>query len=247
MNPHIWKSWKMCVCHFNLACLFCFSSAVNLMNTMCADHELLFIFLSPQIYLCLRFFPLSSVSETRAVRGSSTRCAFVSFFKASSPSVPTGDRFWVFREADVMPGYPQPLYHYGKGVPPHGIDTAIWWEPNGHTYFFSGDRYDSDTRSAEVLTPRRLNTSYCLAGTGDTTRRRGPQTATSPNQLADGAGSLPPLKEPSSAMMGVSQEFKLSNLPEFYFSSGNIQQLRFMRITTNFKSFAFTVGSKRTA
>lgn len=194
------------------------------------------------------FFPLLAVSETRAVRESSTRCAFVSLDKASSPSVPTGDRFWLFREADVMPGYPQPLYHYGKGVPPHGIDTAIWWEPNGHTYFFSGDRYDSAIRSAEVLMPRRhLNTSYCLAGTGDTTRRHGPQTATSPNQLADGAGSLPPLKEPSSAMMGVSQEFKLSNLPGFYFSSGNIQQLRFMRITTNIKSFAFTVGSKRTA
>lgn len=179
---------------------------------------------------------------------SSTPCAFVSLDKASSPSVSTGDRFWVFREADVMPGYPQPLYHYGKGVPPHGIDTAIWWEPNGYTYFFSGDRYDSDTWSAEVLMPRRhLNTSYCLAGTGDTTRRPGPQTATSPNQLADGAGSLPPLKEPSSAMMGVSQEFKLSNLPGFYFSSGNIQQLQFTRITANIKRFAFTVGSKRTA
>lgn len=47
----------------------------------------------------------------------------------------------MFREADVLPGYPQPLHAYGQGVPAHKIDTAIWWEPNGHTYFFSGDRY----------------------------------------------------------------------------------------------------------
>lgn len=50
------------------------------------------------------------------------------------------DRYWVFREADVLPGYPQPLRQYGQGVPAHKIDTAIWWEPSGYTYFFSGDR-----------------------------------------------------------------------------------------------------------
>lgn len=57
------------------------------------------------------------------------------------PFVPADDRYWVFREADVLPGYPQPLHEYGQGVPAHKIDTAIWWEPNGYTYFFSGDRY----------------------------------------------------------------------------------------------------------
>lgn len=51
----------------------------------------------------------------------------------------------MFREADVLPGYPQPLHEYGQGVPAHKIDTAIWWEPNGYTYFFSGDRYGLDT------------------------------------------------------------------------------------------------------
>ncbi|XP_068595075.1 matrix metalloproteinase-15 [Brachionichthys hirsutus] len=51
------------------------------------------------------------------------------------------ERYWVFREADVLPGYPQPLREYGQGVPVHKIDTAIWWEPNGYTYLFSGDRY----------------------------------------------------------------------------------------------------------
>lgn len=56
------------------------------------------------------------------------------------PFVPADDQYWVFREADVLPGYPQPLREYGQGVPAHKIDTAIWWEPNGYTYFFSGDR-----------------------------------------------------------------------------------------------------------
>lgn len=54
------------------------------------------------------------------------------------------DRFWVFREADVLPGYPQPIHVYGRGVPANKIDTAIWWEPNGYTYFFTGDRYITD-------------------------------------------------------------------------------------------------------
>lgn len=64
-------------------------------------------------------------------------CAFSEMYSA----VPADDRYWVFREADVLPGYPQPLHQYGQGVPAHSIDTAIWWEPNGYTYFFTDDRY----------------------------------------------------------------------------------------------------------
>uniref|UniRef100_A0A672Y3N1 Matrix metalloproteinase-15-like n=1 Tax=Sphaeramia orbicularis TaxID=375764 RepID=A0A672Y3N1_9TELE len=69
------------------------------------------------------------------------------------------DRYWVFREADVLPGYPQPLHEYGRGVPAHGIDTAIWWEPNGHTYFFIGDRYwryNEATRTTDPDFPKPL-------------------------------------------------------------------------------------------
>lgn len=58
-----------------------------------------------------------------------------------APLPPADDQYWVFREADVLPGYPQPIREYGQGVPAHGIDTAVWWEPNGYTYFFSDDRY----------------------------------------------------------------------------------------------------------
>uniref|UniRef100_A0A4W5LHF3 Matrix metallopeptidase 15 n=1 Tax=Hucho hucho TaxID=62062 RepID=A0A4W5LHF3_9TELE len=51
-----------------------------------------------------------------------------------------GERYWIFREADMEPGYPQPLVEYGQGIPTDRIDTAIWWEPTGYTYFFRGDR-----------------------------------------------------------------------------------------------------------
>ncbi|XP_076120780.1 matrix metalloproteinase-15 [Alosa pseudoharengus] len=52
-----------------------------------------------------------------------------------------GSRYWVFREADLEPGYPQELFHYGQGIPTDTIETAIWWEPAGHTYFFRGNQY----------------------------------------------------------------------------------------------------------
>lgn len=70
------------------------------------------------------------------------------------------DRYWLFREADVLPGYPQPLHEYGRGVPAHGIDTAIWWEPNEYTYFFKGDRYwryNEETRTADAGFPKSIS------------------------------------------------------------------------------------------
>lgn len=46
------------------------------------------------------------------------------------------------------------------------------------------------------------------AGTGDTMRRPGPQIVISLSQSADGAGSLPHPKEPSSVMMVVNNDFE---------------------------------------
>uniref|UniRef100_A0A1A8MGP6 Matrix metallopeptidase 15 (Membrane-inserted) n=3 Tax=Nothobranchius TaxID=28779 RepID=A0A1A8MGP6_9TELE len=71
-----------------------------------------------------------------------------------------GERYWLFREADVLPGYPQPLYQYGRGIPTHRIDTAIWWEPNGCTYFFTDDRYwryNEKTRTADRDFPKPIS------------------------------------------------------------------------------------------
>lgn len=60
--------------------------------------------------------------------------------RARPPTPPAGDRYWLFREANLEPGYPQPLTSYGLGIPYDRIDTAIWWEPTGHTFFFQEDR-----------------------------------------------------------------------------------------------------------
>lgn len=65
------------------------------------------------------------------------------------PLLFTGNRYWLFREANLEPGYPLELVHYGHGIPYDRIDAAIWWEPSGYTYFFQGDR----CLTAFVLSP----------------------------------------------------------------------------------------------
>lgn len=70
-----------------------------------------------------------------------------------------GDKYWVFREANLEPGYPQPLSNLGYGIPYDRIDTAIWWEPTGHTYLFRGDRYwrfNEETRSVDTGYPKSI-------------------------------------------------------------------------------------------
>ena len=54
---------------------------------------------------------------------------------------PPGNQYWLFREANLEPGYPQPLTSYGLGIPYDKVDAVIWWEPTGHTFFFRGDRW----------------------------------------------------------------------------------------------------------
>ncbi|XP_012677737.2 matrix metalloproteinase-15 [Clupea harengus] len=71
-----------------------------------------------------------------------------------------GSQYWVFREADVEPGYPQELFRYGKDIPTDRIDTAIWWEPAGHTYFFRGDQYwrfKEETRTVDTGYPKPVS------------------------------------------------------------------------------------------
>uniref|UniRef100_A0A8B9SUV6 Matrix metallopeptidase 15 n=1 Tax=Anas platyrhynchos TaxID=8839 RepID=A0A8B9SUV6_ANAPL len=71
-----------------------------------------------------------------------------------------GDRYWLFREANLEAGYPQPLATYGQGIPYDSIDTAVWWEPTGHTFFFRGDRYwrfNEDTRSVDPGYPKPIS------------------------------------------------------------------------------------------
>uniref|UniRef100_A0A3B5MJ99 Peptidase metallopeptidase domain-containing protein n=1 Tax=Xiphophorus couchianus TaxID=32473 RepID=A0A3B5MJ99_9TELE len=69
-------------------------------------------------------------------------------------------KFWLFREANLEPGYPLDLVDYGRDIPYDRIDTAIWWEPSGYTYFFQGDRYwrfDETSQSADRGYPKSID------------------------------------------------------------------------------------------
>uniref|UniRef100_F7F9P0 Matrix metallopeptidase 15 n=1 Tax=Ornithorhynchus anatinus TaxID=9258 RepID=F7F9P0_ORNAN len=71
-----------------------------------------------------------------------------------------GDRYWLFREANLESGYPQPLSSYGVGMSFDRIDTAIWWEPTGHTFFFQEDRYwrfNEETHSVDPGYPKPIS------------------------------------------------------------------------------------------
>uniref|UniRef100_A0A7N8YN27 Matrix metallopeptidase 15b n=1 Tax=Mastacembelus armatus TaxID=205130 RepID=A0A7N8YN27_9TELE len=71
-----------------------------------------------------------------------------------------GNRFWLFREANLEPGYPLELSDYGQDIPYDRIDTAIWWEPSGYTYFFQGDwywRFNEQSRSADRGYPKPIS------------------------------------------------------------------------------------------
>ncbi|XP_041077929.1 matrix metalloproteinase-15-like [Polyodon spathula] len=71
-----------------------------------------------------------------------------------------GSNFWLFREANLEAGYPQELVEYGQGIPYDKIETAIWWEPTGFTYFFNGDRYwrfSEESRAVDKDYPKPIS------------------------------------------------------------------------------------------
>uniref|UniRef100_A0A8B9GFX9 Peptidase metallopeptidase domain-containing protein n=1 Tax=Amazona collaria TaxID=241587 RepID=A0A8B9GFX9_9PSIT len=78
------------------------------------------------------------------------------FFKGEQGS----DPYWLFQEANLEPRYPQLLVTYGQGIPYNSIDTAVWWEPTGHTFFLQGDRYwrfNEDTHSMDNGYPKTIS------------------------------------------------------------------------------------------
>lgn len=71
----------------------------------------------------------------------------------------TGDKYWVFKEVTVEPGYPHSLGELGSCLPREGIDTALRWEPVGKTYFFKGEqywRYSEERRATDPGYPKPI-------------------------------------------------------------------------------------------
>lgn len=70
-----------------------------------------------------------------------------------------GDQYWVFKEVSAEPGFPRGVSELGGGLPRHGVDAALRWEPVGKTYFFKGDqywRYNEEKSAADPGYPKPI-------------------------------------------------------------------------------------------
>uniref|UniRef100_A0AAY4A437 Peptidase metallopeptidase domain-containing protein n=1 Tax=Denticeps clupeoides TaxID=299321 RepID=A0AAY4A437_9TELE len=71
-----------------------------------------------------------------------------------------GDRYWVFSESSMEPGYPKNLKELGTGLPKDKLDTALFYTPTGMTYFFRGNKYyrfNEKTHSVDPEYPKPIS------------------------------------------------------------------------------------------
>ncbi|KAG7268551.1 LOW QUALITY PROTEIN: hypothetical protein CRUP_036308 [Coryphaenoides rupestris] len=99
-----------------------------------------------------------------------------------------GNRYWLFREANLEPGYPLDLAHYGWGIPQDRIDAAICppapptsSRETAYTYFYKGSKYwkfDNHRMKSEPGYPKSILRDFmgCSADPVDPDRNRDPDT-----------------------------------------------------------------------
>lgn len=88
------------------------------------------------LYMCLHLNAHINIFQNPLLM---FECEWIGNNSKYFPLLSSGNRFWLFREANLEPGYPLELVDYGQDIPYDRIDTAIWWEPSGYTYLFQGD------------------------------------------------------------------------------------------------------------
>lgn len=57
-----------------------------------------------------------------------------------TPSLFTGDKYWVFTESILDSGYPKSINEMGSGLPRDRIDAALYYTPTGQTFFFRANK-----------------------------------------------------------------------------------------------------------
>ncbi|XP_014870346.1 matrix metalloproteinase-14b [Poecilia latipinna] len=71
-----------------------------------------------------------------------------------------GDRYWLFSESILDSGYPKYLKEMGSGLPKDRIDAALFYTPNGQTFFFRANKYyrfNEDSRRVEDGYPKSID------------------------------------------------------------------------------------------
>uniref|UniRef100_H2SNW5 Matrix metallopeptidase 14b (membrane-inserted) n=1 Tax=Takifugu rubripes TaxID=31033 RepID=H2SNW5_TAKRU len=71
-----------------------------------------------------------------------------------------GDRYWVFTESNLDPGFPKNLNEMGSGLPRDRIDAALYYTPTGQTFYFRANKYyrfNEASRSVDAGYPKSIS------------------------------------------------------------------------------------------
>lgn len=64
-----------------------------------------------------------------------------------------GNQYWVFTESILDPGFPKNLNEMGSGLPRDRIDAALYYTPNGQTFYFRANKLVTKTPGTSAKHP----------------------------------------------------------------------------------------------
>ncbi|KAK1879040.1 Matrix metalloproteinase-14 [Dissostichus eleginoides] len=71
-----------------------------------------------------------------------------------------GDKYWVFTESLLDPGFPKNIKEMGTGLPKDRIDAGLFYTPTGQTFYFRANKYyrfNEDMRSVDEGYPKAVS------------------------------------------------------------------------------------------